>query len=503
MHISKKDNLYKLVKSLSKNEKRYFQEFLKSNTSPTLYKALFNQIDKQSKHDTDEIKLAFDSKANQLPVIKSYLSKLILKSLKNFHQNSGNDEKIQNSFLEIDLLLKKDLLDQAEFEIQKTIEICRESEKLIPLLQALDFQKFFLISKFGSSSHIIQKDLNQIIDEQNQTLGKLYNLHQYELLQANFYDQFHQSSGLNPTVYTSLHTNPLLTSDKSPESAQARLLQAEILYSMHIFKDKNYPEARRSIEKAIKYLELNPHLIGENPQSYLSLLNQEVQLLLHLKNFIEVPQLLDKIRQSSHSFNASSGQTSLRRIAMETYQLELQLYAETRNFAKAHQLIPQIQGEFKHLLSPVLRQWRTVLQYEIMRVYFFEENYFKAIQIAQTILTAEHSKREAETLIQTAFLLVLIRLKQRNFLELKRVLKSIEKIFKQTASSNRKPSKTEKQILKLLQIYPENILTARRHHHLAKQLKTVKATQQKNDAAGYEQYIDWLGETFLSQSEQD
>lgn len=502
MHISKKDNLYKLIKSLTKNEKRYFQEFLKSNNSPTLYKTLFNQIDKQSKHDTNEIKLAFDSKANQLPVIKTYLNKLILKSLKNFHQNSSNDEKIQNSFLEIDLLLKKDLLDQAEFEIRKIIEICRETEKLTPLLQALDFQKLFLISKFGSSSPTIQKDLNQIIEEQNLTLAKLYNLHQYELLQANFYDQFHQSTGLNPTVYTSLHTNPLLTSEKSPESAQARLLQAEILYSMHIFKDKNYPEARRSIEKAIKYLELNPHLISENPKSYLSLLNQQVQLLLHLKNFIEVPQLLDKIRQSSHSFNASSGQTSLRRIAMETYQLELQLYAETRNFPKAHQLIPQIQGEFKHLLSPVLRQWRTILQYEIMRLYFYEENYFKAIQIAQTILTSEHSQRENETLIQTAFLLVLIRLKQRNFLELKKVLKSFDKIFK-VGSGNRKPSKTEKQILKLLQIYPDNILTARRHHHLAKQLKIVKTTQQKAEAQGYEQYIDWLGETFISQSEQD
>lgn len=497
MHISKKDNLYKLIKSLSKNEKRYFQEFLKSSDSPTLYRTLFNQIDKQSKHNSDEIKLAFDSKANQLPVIKSYLSKLILKSLKNFHHNSGNEQKIQNSFLDIDLLLKKDLLDQAEFEIRKLIEICRESEKLVPLLQALDFQKKFLISKFGASSPQSQKEFNSIIEEQNKILGKLYNLNEYQLLQANFYDQFHQSTGLNPTIYTSLHTNPLLVSDKAPESTQARLLQAEILYSMHIFKDKNFPEARRSIENAIKYLEMNPHLISENPESYLSLLNQEVQLLLHLRNFVEVPKLLDTIRQASHSFNAHSRQSSMRRIAMETYQLELQLYAETKNFSKAHQLIPQIQAEFKHLLSPILRQWRTILEYEIMRLYFYEENYFNAVQIAQAILSSEHSKRESETLIQTALLLALIRLKQKNFLELKKSAKLLHKLFQ----SERKASKTEKQILKLLEIYPENILMERRHRHLVRQLQTIKSVQEKAGQGSHEQYIDWLAETFLSQSQ--
>ncbi len=499
MHISKKDNLYKLIKSLSKSEKKYLQEFLRKDSSPTLYKTLFNQIDKQSKHDTNEIKIAFDNKANQLPVIKTYLTKLILKSLKNFHQNSSTDDKIQNSFLEIDLLLKKDLLDQAEFEIGKIIKICRESEKLVPLLQALNFSKLLLNSKFGPSAPDTQKQINQIIEEQSQILSQLANIHQYELLQANFYDQFHQSTGLNPTIYTSLHTNPLLTSNKSPKSAQARLLQAEILYSMHIFKDKNYPEARRSIEQAIQYLELNPHLISENPHAYLSLLNREVQLFLHLKNFIEIPPILDKIRQSSHSLDSSSAQTSLRRVAMETYQLELQLYSETGNFPKAHALIARLQDEFRHLLSPALRQWRTILEYEIMRLYFYEENYFKAIQTAQSILKSEHGQRESETLIQTAFLLALIRLRQRNFLELKRNLASLEQIFESHPA--RKPTKTEKQIIKLLRLYPDNILISKRHHHLARQFQTLKSTQQKAAEDSYEQYINWLGEAFLAHSE--
>ena len=187
MATIKKDNLQKLIKSLSKIEKKFFKESLKKEKQNKLYLQLFNLIDKKSNPTQQEFKQLFDTKANQLAVIKIYLTKLILKSLKNFHQNNSTQIIIYNNFLEIQLLLQKELFDLAEFKINKILKLAHHSEQLIPLLQILDLQKQFFLQKFGQTNEASKKSINAIIEEQNQILAKIYNLHQYQNLQNNFY----------------------------------------------------------------------------------------------------------------------------------------------------------------------------------------------------------------------------------------------------------------------------------------------------------------------------
>ncbi|MCC6643924.1 hypothetical protein IT411_04200 [Candidatus Peregrinibacteria bacterium] len=489
MSIAKKDNLHLLIKSLSKTEKKYFRDFLKKSSQPKLYLQLFNQLEKQSKHDKNEIKKVFDTKAKELPVIKTYLTQILLKSLTNFHRQSSNFDKIHQKFSEINILLQKELFDIAEFEIEKIISLCRKKDFQHELLQSLEFKKQFLLQKFGPGSETSKKALLEAIEEQNSLLGKIYNLHQYQEIQASFYEHFHQTAGLNPTIYTNLHKNSLLAEEKSAESLPAQILRAELLYSLHIFKDKNYQEARQSIEKVIKQIEYNPEFIRENPLTYLSLLNKQVELLLHLKHFTEIPLAIEKIRQVPESYQLDTLQPAVVRPMMEASALELQLYTSIKDHIHAENLISKLDQQFKNLDSPALKQWPVILNAQIAEYYLETDQISQAVQRIKTIKSAESSLRENETLFQTLQLDLILALKQKNFLQLKQSLQHLQKYYQ----AFRKPTRLEKHFLKMLKDFPTLLIQPRKHKQLKKRLLELNDAFEKSTDQNHSRYSAKIG----------
>ena len=110
----KSDPLFSLIKSLSKSEKRYFKLFAGFQGKGHNYMALFNSIDQMEAYDEKFIRKKFsgDPLLRQLHVTKNYLSKLILKSLKGYHMNESLNAKLKSLLLDVEILFRRDLLDQ-------------------------------------------------------------------------------------------------------------------------------------------------------------------------------------------------------------------------------------------------------------------------------------------------------------------------------------------------------------------------------------------------------
>jgi|GEM_PF-5660439 len=499
MAIAKKDNLYNLIKSLTKNEKKYLRDFLKTQKENKAYLQLFNKLDQQSNHQKQEAKTAFDSKAKQLPVIRSYLTHLIQKILQNYHRESSDFDIIQNSFLEITHLLKKELFDLAEFQINKNIEMCRQGNFLHQLLQALEIKKSFLIQKFGPLSDHTKKETLELIEEQNKLLEKIYNLHEYQTLQATFYDQFHQSAGLNQVIYTNLNKNPLLIDEKSAQTLQARLLQADLNFRLHLYKDKNFQAADQALQNGIRLLELSPSTIRQSPELYFALLNQKLQLLLQIKKPTELAQTLYLIRRAPLEFSIDIKKPYLRRYIMEAYSLELSLYHQLGENKKALDLIKSIEAEYHDLNSPSLRQWRAVMDFEIAKFYFEIEEDNLALHKAKKILAGEYSKRESEIYLRSLFLIIQIALKQRNLLLLKQTTSELKKFFKTT----KKASHLENHLLAFLEMYPQHISYTRRHGRIISRLNKIKTAANKKTPADLADFLIWLDQFVQLQLHQE
>ena len=496
MAIAKKDNLYNLIKSLTKNEKKYLRDFLKNQKEGRAYLQLFNKLDSLSKNQKSELNATFDNKAKQLPVIKNYLIKQIQKILNVYYRESSSFDIIQNDIIEIQHLLEKELFDLAEFQISRVITLARKQQFFHQLLQALEFQKQFLIKKFGATSDSIKKELLEIIEEQNNILGQLYNLHEYQSLQATFYDQFQQSAGLNAVIYTSLTKNKLLTDDNQAQTLPAKLIQADLNFRLHVFKDKNFSEANQDIQKALHLLERSHGAIQQNPEQYFTLLNQQLQLLLQTKNSTELAQTLYLIRSAPSTYNIDIRKPYLRRYIMEAYALELSLYRQMGQNAKAEQLISLIESEYHELNSPSLRQWRAVMDYEIAKFYLDTDQPSDALRKAKNILKAEYTQREAEILLRSLLLIVQIALKQRNYFLLRQTLARL-KIFYKT---ERKPGHLENHLITFLEIFPSHIQSPRRHGKLQSRLDKIKTSANKKTPTELAELLIWLDQHFQLES---
>ncbi|MBD3270453.1 hypothetical protein GF376_02920 [Candidatus Peregrinibacteria bacterium] len=354
----KKGALYKLIKSLTKSEKRYFK--ISSAEESKNYLALFDFIDKQKKYDEEAVKKHFVGKTfiKQLHVTKNYLSKLILKSLKNFHQKSSKDIEIKNLLQDIEILYKKDLYDICENEIEKCIKLAEEYEKFPSLLDALNWKRKLLITRFGATES--RKDIDSIIEKQNDTLKKLFNLNEYYELTANFFEYFQTASQLTPTVYTSLSKNPLITNPDNALTFQSKVLYCNLLFSYQIYKDRNYQAAFQSLEHLVALLERNPEFLREDPENYITAINHQIEILLHTKKYTEVSELFEKIRKAPKKFNFKEQKRGLIKPILQTYIHEIDLFKNTNQIDKAIAKIPEIEDLLKKYKTKTLDDLRII-----------------------------------------------------------------------------------------------------------------------------------------------
>lgn len=87
------EQVFRLIQTLNRAEKGYFKKFAKINSGQTSarYLNLFDILDRMPEYDEEKIKALMSKKGDpvHLTMLKSYLYKLILKSLRNFSENNN------------------------------------------------------------------------------------------------------------------------------------------------------------------------------------------------------------------------------------------------------------------------------------------------------------------------------------------------------------------------------------------------------------------------------
>src|SRR3990172_3171206 len=109
-------DLFLLIKSLSKTEKRYFKKFSDLHgKQDNQYLILFDAITKQKQFDEEALKKQFKGQAflRQFPVAKNYLYSRILDALEFYHRDSSIHSSVRRNIYRAELLQKKGFYDQS------------------------------------------------------------------------------------------------------------------------------------------------------------------------------------------------------------------------------------------------------------------------------------------------------------------------------------------------------------------------------------------------------
>ncbi len=133
------DELFKLIKSLDKNEKRYFKLLTGKYESAkeSNYVRLFDAIDAMEEYDEEKLKKKFRDKKlfKNLASEKNHLQRLILRSLRNYSPEPTVDNKIKDMIREAEFLYKKALYEQCGKTLAKAREMAYAYERHLLLLE--------------------------------------------------------------------------------------------------------------------------------------------------------------------------------------------------------------------------------------------------------------------------------------------------------------------------------------------------------------------------------
>ncbi|MGL5830525.1 MAG: hypothetical protein ACRCZE_00055 [Candidatus Altimarinota bacterium] len=482
--MQKKGNLFKLIKSLSKSEKRYIKISVKSTREDNNYLELFDFIDKQATYDEKAIKDHFHNKTfvKQLHVTKIYLTQLILKSLQSFYSKSSPEIILQNQLQEISILFQKELLELAENQIEKAITKATELENFYLLLLALEYKRQLLIQKFGATE--AKKQLIEIIDRQNSCLKELFNLNEYYGLTANFFDYFQTTNNFNPTIYSTLDRHPLFQSPDQATSTQAKALFYQLQFSYQIYKNRDFEKAHQALENLVRLLERQPNIIQSNPQIYLKPLNDQISLLINTKNFAPIPELLKKVRQAPEKFKFSAKNKTIVASVFQTYSLELDLYLEIKDYNRAERLIEEIEQQLDFYHSPLVKQLKIQFFYQFSLIHFLAHNYIQSEKYLKTLyqnVPEAFSKNASidaphpveEKYFQAKFLELFLHLKQQKVPLCRKISEQLSREIR----SKRRLKTEEKALLEFFQRLGKRSSLTNLKNNLIEQLQTLESSE--------------------------
>ena len=158
------DDLFQLIKSLTKSEKGYFKKInsIHIRGEKNNYMRLFEAIDRQEAFDEHKIILQFkgDAFTNQLSVAKNYLYNLILKSLEQYY--SSINSELRSLLNQIEILFNKKLFKQAEKILERAKKTAQKYENIHYTLQLFVWENRLLIqlSYKGKTKEEIEQEIH-------------------------------------------------------------------------------------------------------------------------------------------------------------------------------------------------------------------------------------------------------------------------------------------------------------------------------------------------------
>ncbi|HEV7229969.1 MAG TPA: hypothetical protein VGO45_01495, partial [Bacteroidia bacterium] len=185
------DDLFLLVKSLTKSEKRYvlvhasrLQKKGKENKSIRLLKVL----QKQKAYDERKVQLALNYKASvtNFSWEKNRLYHLILQILKQFHANSSLKMEVDDMFHFATLLFKKGLYQQSHKAILKAIKLTHVDEQFLEILY-ISALRIKVTELSAQSSSEMEYEMGQALFDIEDALKKLTNLSDYYKLHTRIF----------------------------------------------------------------------------------------------------------------------------------------------------------------------------------------------------------------------------------------------------------------------------------------------------------------------------
>ena len=379
------DHLHKLIRSLSKPEKRYFKIYSSRHTlgDANNYHLLFDIIDDMDEYQEEKIKKKFHGKPflKQLSIAKGRLYDAIMRSLDSYHSNSSVDAQLKKLIHCAEILYKKTLYAQSSRVLKSAKKLAIKYEKHTTILEILDWEK--KLTEKDNYTETGEKEINALHDEDRLYLEKHKNYVDFWQIKSQLFYILNKKGKARSQQelqdFKSIIDNVLLQSDTTALNYETTYLYYHI-YSAYYFGVGDYENSFINLKKNVAHIESNIELFKDEPNVYFSVLTNIIYVGIQLKKYEEAFLYLEKLQSLPEKMMLNNNEDLDIKLFSSTYSIELTIYALTGDFDKGLALVPVIEEGLKLYGEKINKVRKAYLLFNIGILYFGAQNYVEALK---------------------------------------------------------------------------------------------------------------------------
>ncbi|WP_400081402.1 hypothetical protein [Winogradskyella sp. R77965] len=492
MTKDQKDNLFSLVKSLTKSEKRQFKLYvgrLGVNTDSKFLK-LFNLLDKAKAYSEAAILKSGIVKKQQLANVKAHLYKQILISLKlnPSHQNIRSQIREQLDFASI--LYHKGLYKQSLKILDKAKELAVVNEEKNMAFEIVELEKIiesqYITRSISSRADELAMQAKEL-SSQNVIASKLSNLslQLYSIILKTGYVK-NEKESQKVTKYFNDRL-PKVNVSKLGFREKLWLYKAHLWYS---FLMQDFLNCYKYASKWVNLFYENPSMINLNPVFFLKGNNYQLESLFFIGNKPKFVKKLEHFKDTVDSPKFAKDENVSTLVFLYTNFHSINQHFIDGSFEEGLKLIPVIEKELIYFKDRTDPHHKMIFYYKFASLHFGAGNNKACIKYLDKIISNKTLSMREDLLCFSRVLNLVAHYEAGLDYHLETLLRSTYKFLIKMNDLHEVQKEMIKFIRGLQDIYPHDLKNAFKELH--KTLKTFEDHPFERRAFLYLDIISWL-----------
>lgn len=384
-----KDELFHLIQTLEKAEKRNFKLFVKRNSSTEDLKIihLFDALDKMEHYDEEYLLKKNPSiRKQQLSNLKAHLYKQILSSLRVMRDDANIDMQLHEQMDHARILYNKALYVQSLKVLSRIKETAKTYNQITFWLQALIFEKkiesLHITRSFEDRAEQLAREVDEL-DNRLVMVGKLSNL---ALQLYGWYIRMGHARDIKDEDAVKEFFHQHLPADASNYTGFYERLYLYQSYAWYGFILQDFLLYYRNCQRWVDLFEKEPIMKKVESQHYIKGIHNLLNAHFMLQNHVKFNETLQQFELFSHSKEANSNNNNQVQCFVYLYIAKINKHFLEGSFSEGLKLIPKLQEQLDEYELLLDRHRILVFYYKIACLYFGAGKYDETIDYLNRII---------------------------------------------------------------------------------------------------------------------
>ncbi len=479
--------LFELIKSLNKNEKRYFRMQASMQKGSKNYIQLFDAIYSQKTYDEKAIKEKYrgDKFIKHLAFTKNHLYSLIMKSLINYNSEKSVDSRIHSIISECKILFDKELYKKYFKTIGKAKKLALKYERFGYMLQILDMEKIII-----RKEEIQTLKSESIYFEAVSAIEKLRNMFEYSRISANLL-----------TNYRRFGIRRERKQDKLPDKVLSKPVMKNIDNALSDRSKESFyriheiiSETKGEYEKMLRALEGRYGIVSKNPLPFEDyIIDYQADILFSLVNTSLKMNNLPEAERYLHLTRNVKINSEADKADYETFYIstELQIHLKNHEINKAVKLISRLEEILTAGKDKMLIDTELLIRFYIITARILEGNFSAALAAVNSFLAHPFIDKRNDLESYAMILNLIIHFELKNYPLLRYLLISAYRYF----YKREKLFKLEQLIIEFIRRLPkvkndDDLIYS--FIQFRKGLRQMKKDEYEKNAFEYFDFLEWI-----------